>query len=101
MTAADTTMLTHCQRWILESLCIAHIWDGGITVESLASLLSHSPHYTGEYLAQLKELKLAAVTRRSSGDVWKPLARGYELAEQYPKVVAAMADKAAILAEAS
>lgn len=101
MTAAGTTMLSHCQRWILESLCIAHIWDGGITVDTLSSLLSHNPYYTGEYLAQLKELKLAAVTQRSSGDVWKPLARGYELAEQFPKVAAALADKAAILAEAS
>ena len=93
--------LTHCQRWILESLCIAHIWDGDITVETLSSLIGHSPHYTAEYLTQLKDLKLASVTGRASGDRWRPRVRGYKVAEKSPRVAAALAEMAAIRAEAS
>ncbi len=93
--------LTPCQRWILESLCIAHIWDGAITVDALSCLINNHPTYTTRYLEALRKKRLATVTRRVTGDVWKPLARGYELAVSYPKVAAAMADMAAIRAEAS
>lgn len=101
MTISPAVGLTHCQRWILESLCIAHIWDGDITVETLSSLLGHSPHYTAKYLGELKELKLVSIIARTSGDRWRPRVSGYKVAEKFPKVAAALADKAAIQAEAS
>ncbi len=101
MTNTKTVKLTHCQRWTLESLCIAHIWDGAITAADLSTLINNHPIYTTRYLEALRKKRLATVTRRAAGDVWKPLARGLEVAKEFPKVAAALADDAAIRAEAS
>ncbi|WKG12696.1 hypothetical protein QX204_14990 [Nocardia sp. PE-7] len=67
--------LTHCQDWILTSLC-RFSPTTPITTPDLASKLSHSVVRTEVYLEQLVEMGLVRVQHVSGEPAWRQSSEG-------------------------
>lgn len=67
--------LTHCQDWILTSLC-QFSPTAPITTPDLASKLDHSVRRTELYLEQLVEMGLVRVHEVSGAPAWRPSSDG-------------------------
>ncbi|MFD4458752.1 hypothetical protein [Nocardia sp. NPDC058480] len=70
--------LTHCQDWILTSLCYFSP-TAPITTPDLASKLSHSVGRTEMYLEQLVAMGLVRVHEVSGEPAWRPSSDGLSI----------------------
>ncbi|MEV0684817.1 hypothetical protein AB0I35_13230 [Nocardia sp. NPDC050378] len=67
--------LTHCQDWILQSLCTA-AHKSPVTAVDLAAQLHNRPQTTETYLRQLEDMGLVR-SHQVSGEVgWRPSSDG-------------------------